>query len=248
MRNSPLSILIVVAAVAIAACQSPAIQPQSTSGLEDVRETLRKKLPGTEITEVNRTEVDGVFEVVAGRNLFYTDLHVRYMFIGSLYDIASRRDVTADRKESLSRIVFSNMPEEAAIVIRQGTGANKIAVFSDPDCPYCQKIEPELAKLKDVTIYVYLMPLPMHSDAARKSASVWCSKDRGNAWRNLMIKKEAPNSGDNCEQPLAKILSVAQGYGVRGTPTLVRADGRVHVGFMTAEKIEQWMTNNGGKS
>lgn len=254
MRRLLTNVSAVAIALALASCQSPVVRqvssatPTNTVTPEAVRETLSKRLPGTAITEVNRTEADGVYEVVAGRNVFYTDSQVRYMFVGSMYDITNRHDVTADRMAMLSRIKFAIMPEEAAIVIRQGSGTNKVAVFSDPDCPYCRKLEPELAKLKDTTIYVYLMPLPMHSDAAHKAAAVWCSADRGQAWRNLMLKDQVPVASATCEQPLKQILSLAQGNGVLGTPTLISADGRVHVGFMPADKIEQWIKNTGGKS
>jgi thiol:disulfide interchange protein DsbC len=248
MRHIANIIVVLGITSALIACQAPAIHQESGISSDVVRERLAKKLPGTAITEVNRTEVDGVYEVVAGRNVFYTDPLVRYMFIGSLYDIANRHDLTADRVEKLSLIKFAEMPDAAAIIFRQGTGAKKVAVFSDPDCPYCRKMEPELAKLKDTTIYVYLMPLPMHGDAAKKSASVWCSADRGQAWRNLMLKNELPLAVERCEQPLQQILSVAQAHGVRGTPTLVSEDGRVHAGFMSAEQIELWINKTGGKS
>jgi hypothetical protein len=39
------------------------------------------------------------------------------------------------------------------------TGERVLAVFSDPDCPYCQRLESELEKLDNVTVYTFAYPL-----------------------------------------------------------------------------------------
>ena len=49
----------------------------------------------------------------------------------------------------------------------------KVAVFTDPDCPFCVKLHRELKKLvtrnRDVTIYVKMFPLKMHPKAHDKA-------------------------------------------------------------------------------
>lgn len=241
--------MIATMSLAIGACQFGAKPADDGVSADVVRERLGQALPRTQVKSVSKTAVTGVYEVVAGQNVFYTDADARYMFVGALYDIANRRDVTADRVAEVNRIEFAALPKDAAIVIRQGSGKNTVAVFSDPDCPFCRKLEPELAKLKDTTIYVYMMPLPMHTDAARKAESVWCSNDRATSWRDMMLANKNPVAGEHCTAPMERVLSIAKGYGITGTPALVSLDGRKHLGFMPAEKIELWLANkDGGKS
>jgi thiol:disulfide interchange protein DsbC len=45
------------------------------------------------------------------------------------------------------------------VVIKQGSGARKLAVFVDPNCGYCKRFERDLATVKDVTIYTFLYPI-----------------------------------------------------------------------------------------
>jgi len=243
MHGQSTPILLLAGAI-LAGCA--AIQPAAAPSTADVEARFRQAMPKTQVTEVRVAPVSGLYEVAAGRNVFYVDSEVKYIVMGSIYDIANQLDLTTVRAGELNRIDFAQLPEKAAIVIKQGTGQHKVAVFSDPDCPFCKKIEPELAKLQDTTIYVYLMPLPMHTDAARKSAAVWCDKDPAAAWRSLMISGKEPGGGAKCGLPIADVAKVAKAYGIKATPTLVSGDGKIHAGFMPAEKIHQWIS--GGKS
>jgi energy-coupling factor transporter ATP-binding protein EcfA2 len=52
----------------------------------------------------------------------------------------------------------------------RGKGTRRLAIFSDPDCPYCRRLEAELRGLDDVTIHTFLMPLASLHPAARGKA------------------------------------------------------------------------------
>jgi thiol:disulfide interchange protein DsbC len=59
--------------------------------------------------------------------------------------------------------------------IKFGSGSRKLYVLSDPDCPYCRRLDEELEKLKDVTIYLFPAPLEqLHPNARRVVEEVWC--------------------------------------------------------------------------
>jgi len=235
-------------AVVLSAVGCTTAAERGASAAESVRATFTTVMPKTNVTAIRPTPISGLYEITAGRNVFYVDAEVKHIVVGSIYDIRAQRDLTATRINEVSKINFKAMPEQDAIVIKQGTGKHEIAVFSDPDCPFCKKIEPELAKLKDTTIYVYLMPLPMHTEAANRSARVWCEKDRAKAWRDLMLSGRQPAADASCDQPVARTAALAKNLGIKATPTLVSPDGRVQPGFMKAEEIEHWMAQRGGKS
>jgi len=222
---------------------SKAIEPAVA---KQVAERFHAKLPKTQVANIRHSVIPGLYEVVAGRNVFYVDEQVNYLVIGAVYDIAKQKDLTSARQDEVNRVEFKDLPEQAAIVIKQGDGRHKLAVFSDPDCPFCRKIEPELAKLENTTIYVYLMPLPMHTDAARKSAAVWCHADRASAWRDMMINGKVPDGDAKCETPMGDVAKLAKTYGIKATPTLINADGKIHPGFMPSDRLSKWIT--GGQS
>lgn len=60
-----------------------------------VTAALKARLPNTEVTAIDCNKVGGVCEVVSGKTLFYVDGGARYLFIGRVYDMETRQDLTA---------------------------------------------------------------------------------------------------------------------------------------------------------
>ena len=62
-----------------------------------VAAALKDRLPRTEVTKIDCATVDGLCEVTAGKSLFYVDKSARYLFVGHLYDMETRQDLTSAR-------------------------------------------------------------------------------------------------------------------------------------------------------
>lgn len=60
-----------------------------------VSAALKARLPKTQVTSIDCEKVGGLCEVVAGKTLFYVDDGARYLFVGRVYDMESRQDLTA---------------------------------------------------------------------------------------------------------------------------------------------------------
>lgn len=205
---------------------------------------LREHYPNLAISSVSRTPVDGIFEVVAGKHVAYSDRGGRYFMYGSLVDMQTREDLTAARTDWLSRIDVAKLPLKDSFARVVGKGTRKLYVFSDPDCPYCRRLEPELAKLTDVTIYTFPFPIAsLHSDAARKAEAIWCLADeRGRAelWRRVVIDQEKVAT-KACANPIERNVALGESLGIQATPTLVAGDGRLLAGLADAGRIDAWL-------
>jgi thiol:disulfide interchange protein DsbC len=205
---------------------------------------LQALYPSTRFGAVNPTPWPGVFEVVMGANLAYVDQSGQYFLFGHLYDMKSQRDLTAERKDTLARIDFDALPLADAMKEVRGNGSRVLAIFSDPDCPYCQKLETDLRALTNVTIYTFLMPLvSLHPAAHSKAVSVWCAKDRTAAWHATMWRGEAVPQAD-CPHPVDRNVALGERLGINGTPTLIAADGRMLPGAASKEQIEAWLVRS----
>ena len=203
---------------------------------------LKELYPGTQVTQVGESVLPGLFEIVMGRNIAYTDASGRYFLFGHLFDMTAQRDLTAERKDALQRIDFGALPLADAIKTVRGNGSRVLAVFSDPDCPYCRSLEPELAKVNDITIYTFLMPLTqLHPNARAKAIAVWCAADRVQAWAHLMLRGEtiAPRT---CAHPVDRNVALGERLQINGTPTSIASDGRVMPGAASAAQIETWLS------
>ena len=219
-------------------------QPPTTPELTSLSGRLQALYPSTRFGEIRPTPWPGVFEVPMGANLAYVDASGQYFLFGHLYDMKAQRDLTAERKDTLARIDFSALPLADAIKDVRGRGSRALAIFSDPDCPHCRRLEAELKGLSDVTIHTFLMPIAsLHPQARAKAIAVWCAKDRLGAWQALMTRDQVPPSAD-CAHPVDRNVALAERLGVTGTPTLVAADGRVLPGAARAEQINAWLSRS----
>ncbi|HEY9103805.1 DsbC family protein [Chitinimonas sp.] len=236
MKSLTKPLLAVVVGMALAACANAAGE-----NLDNVKAALNKKFPGRNVESVRVTPIKGLYEVVfPGRQIVYTDAKADYILVGDLVDVAARKSLTEARARELSKTDFAKLPFDKAIKLVKGTGARKVAVFSDPDCPFCKKIEHEtLSKLDNVTIYTFLYPLAeLHPDATRKSALIWCAADRQQAWDNWMFKGQLPEGKGDCANPIADIQALAAGLGISGTPAMVFEDGQIVSGAIPQQDFE----------
>ena len=116
----------------------------------------------------------------------YVDASGQYFMFGHLYDMKAQRDLTAERKDTMTRIDFASLPLTDALTEVRGNGKRTLVIFSDPDCPYCKKLEADIANLSDVTTHTFLMPIAsLHPQARAKAISVWCAPGRGDSSINL---------------------------------------------------------------
>ena len=71
--------------------------------------------PKTPIDALDCTSLAPWCEVVSGETLFYTDEAARYLFVGRLYDLEERRDVTATRLLELNPDLLARRREPRAL-------------------------------------------------------------------------------------------------------------------------------------
>ena len=205
-------------------------------------ERLQALYPATRFGAIHPTAWPGVFEVAMGANLAYVDATGRYFLFGHLYDMRQQRDLTAERKDAMARIDFGSLPLADALTEVRGKGTRRLAIFSDPDCPYCRRLEAELRGLDDITIHTFLMPLAsLHPAARGKAVSVWCATDRLATWQALMLRDALPPQAD-CPHPVDRNVALGEQLGINGTPTLIAGDGRVLAGAASRDQIEAWLS------
>jgi len=218
----------------------------STIDQSAVEESIRKALPNTQITSIQPAPVEGLVEIVAGRNVLYSDPSGRYLVVGSIYDMQSATDLTAERRTQASAIKWESLPLDAAVKYG-GSGPQKLAVFFDPDCPWCKKLHDQLSALKGVEVYAIMYPVEgLHPDARRKAATILCSGNPLKALDAVMAGRALSADADSAclEQASARIAEVeafARDHNIHGTPTLVAPDGRVRPGFVTEERLKTWL-------
>ncbi len=186
--------------------------------------------------------IPGLYEIRSGRNIFYTDAMGNYLISGHIFNTKNHKDLTSARLEDINRVDWNSLPLKDAIVSGDPKGI-PVAIFTDPECPYCRRLEHELSKVRGLKIYTFLFPLvQIHPMARAEAEAIWCSKDRNKTLQDIMLRgiplKKIKSF--KCKTPIDRNLKLAEGMNITGTPTLVARDGRKHAGTMSADQLMQW--------
>lgn len=219
--------IITAAAVAIAFSQ-PASGNEQT-----IRQVFRTKLPSTQLIGVKKLPYGDLYEVSVrgdrGYAVFYTDAQGQVMLVGNLIETRTDRNLTEERVRQLSAIDWNQLPFQWAVTARRGDGRRQIAIFSDPNCPFCQQFEKDLAGVDNITVHIFMWPV-IKPESVRQTKSVWCSKDRAKAWNDLMLKRTEPTAPTDCENPIDELVALGRRLGATSTPTWFLPNGEKYVG------------------
>ena len=209
-----------------------------------LKKAIEAAYPKFKVESITKTPYGGLYEVFMGGQIVYTDEKLTFLIAeGRLVDPKTKKDVTGERLDELTKIDFNSLPLDQAIKVVKGNGSRKLVVFSDVDCPFCKRLEQnELSNISDVTVYTFLYPIEqLHPDAAAKSKSIWCASNRVKAWNDWIFNNKLPASAGNCEVPLERVGELARKFGITSTPTLIFSDGKRMLGAQPYKEIEKSM-------
>lgn len=233
--------VLVVLGSALALAQ--AAEPAGKLTTENIiKHTLEGRLKGLKVDAVTKTPYLGLYEVRMDNEILYTDEKMTYLFSGNIIDFKTMQNVTERRLRELSSVKWENLPLDAAFKTVRGNGKRLLAVFADPNCPYCKRFEKELAKVDDITVYTFLYPI-LSQDSHEKARAIWCAADKSKAWNDLMLNGTAPAAAQ-CNTPIDRNLAFGQKYRITGTPTLILASGERVPGAVSAEELEKLLAKN----
>jgi thiol:disulfide interchange protein DsbC len=219
-------------------------QDKTDTASAAIKQTLQARFKDVQIVDVRPSPVAGLYEVFTGNGIAYADATGNYLLVGQLLDTRTRKDLTAERLNERNAVAFDTLPLAQAIKVVKGNGKRRMAVFSDPDCPYCKQLEKTLASVTDVTVYTFLYPIAdLHPDAPKKAHDIWCAKERGEVWTQWMqTGKTFEAAADSCKSdPIESLQALGKKLHVNSTPTLFFASGKRAAGALAAPELEQML-------
>ena len=226
-----ISLLLSVTAVAAAADEAA------------VRRMIEGKLRGgASIAAITKAPWGDLYEVAVhgpdGPQIFYVDGGATVILAGPAIDAQSGRNLTEERSRKLKVVKWDSLPFNWAIVTKQGDGRRKIAVFSDPNCPYCKVFEDHLAEIENLTVYI--VPYAVISPrSVQQAKSVWCSSDRRKAWNDLMFRRIEPQAAPDCDTPVEALIQLGRRLGATSTPTWFLEDGQRYSGALPLQDLRK---------
>ena len=211
--------------------------------IQETKEILKDLVK--EVHGVDFSEVPGLFIVDATgnngkRGMLYMDFSKSYVIAGNFLSIADKKNISQREMIRLRRVDLTTIPLTDSLVIGNPGAPKKLILFTDPQCPYCEKLHPELKKVveadPDVVFFIKMMPLvKLHPEAYRISKAILCEE-------SLRLLEDSfagkPIPEPTCESDAVdRTLKLAQDLGIGSTPTIILPDGRLAPGYRTAEAI-----------
>jgi len=208
-----------------------------------VRRMIQEKLRGpSQLESVRKAPWGALYEVVVrgpeGWQIYYVDEGANVIISGQAIDAKSGRNLTEERSRELNRVEWSSLPLRWAITSKRGSGRRKIAILSDPNCPYCKRFEEDLAKLDDITVHI-LPYAVLGPKSTRQARAVWCSKDRVKAWNELMFRRIEPPAAADCDNPIDRLAQFGRSIGANSTPTWFLESGERFSGAMPLDEARR---------
>lgn len=213
------------------------ISSLSLANVDTVKSNLSKQHPKLSIENIQATDMKGIYSGSMDGQVVYLGEDAQHILVGSMYRLSDQKNLTQDLVLKQNSIDWKKLPLQDAVKSARGNGKRQIAIFSDPNCPYCKQLEAELSKLNDVTVYTFIYPIKTQSIAVSKQ--VFCEKDPALAWSNLISKGLQPTSNKTCANPVERNLSLGKSLGLTGTPAIIFSNGFKVMGSHPAQEIEQ---------
>lgn len=203
-----------------------------------VKKALGEFMPGINIESIKSAEIKGLYEVVAGGNIFYVSEDGRYLLQGQMYDAVEKKNITENKLADVRKVALEKVGENNMIVFKPKTSKHMVSIFTDIDCGYCRKLHSEIDQYLDQGITVRYLFFPRAgkgSDSYTKAVSVWCAADQQKAL--TVAKKGESLEAKTCDNPVDEHMQLGEAFGMSGTPMIVTEKGNVLPGYVPAAQL-----------
>src|SRR5690606_36674569 len=105
---------------------------------------LAKKSPNLKIESIQTTEIKCIYRGFMQGQVVYLNEDAQHLLAGSMLRIQDQHNLTRDLMLKQNSVDWNKLPLQDAVKSVRGTGKRQIAIFSDPNCPYCKQLKVEL--------------------------------------------------------------------------------------------------------
>lgn len=224
----------------------------------DLTKEMQQKFPGTPITSAKSVpQIPGLVEIVTGKQIIYSSKDGKTLVFGHLFDSKTNTDITQSKLDQLTQVDWKGLDKTNSLTIKKGNGENHFAVFSDINCGYCKKLDSEMAQMNNYTAHIYLISYEYASQGKQQVPAmklnmlekIMCAEDPGYAYNqymshNRIVDSAKPMKKCDFEAKLKANTLTFLANGQRGTPNLVAPNNKVQAGYMPAQQLFNWVTQN----
>ncbi|HVF34144.1 MAG TPA: DsbC family protein [Candidatus Saccharimonadia bacterium] len=224
-----------VAALAFATTGAIAVEPANDA---KIRAAILEIVPKAKIDSIADAAIPGFYEVVLGGEIVYVSADAKYLFTGSVWDLAAKKDLTDSRKSTLRKVALDKVGDDKRITYAAKSPKHTVTVYTDIDCGYCRRLHQQMTQYNDAGITVEYLFFPRsgpNTESFQKAVHVWCAADRNDALTKAKNGEAVP--AKECANPIAEAYDLGLKIGVTGTPMIVAEDGTQVGGYLDPTQL-----------
>lgn len=200
---------------------------------------ITQKMAASQIHVINVSvaPIDGLYELITNKGIFYSDENAKYLIKGDFYDLDAQLNLT-----NLTKANIINTYKDEMIIYKAAEEKHVITVFTDTTCVYCQKLHAQMADYNKLGITVRYLAFPrsgVKSSTYNKMVSIWCADDPKLAMNNA--KKRSSVDSQTCKNTVKEQYELGLFLGVNGTPAIFLEDGTFAPGYIPAGRLAQML-------
>jgi len=216
---------------------------------EAIKTLLEQKLPGIDISGVEPSPKEGIYQAFYNGQLLYISSDGQFLFTGNMLGLSGEQPVNHTDKAMSAKsaelspqraATIASIKEDDMVVFKADKEEYAITVFTDVDCAYCRKLHKEVPQLNERGITVRYLAFPragVGSSGYDKLVSVWCAEDKASAMNNAKLKRQF--TPQTCTNPVASQYNLTRELGLSGTPALILPDGELIAGYVPYEELHK---------
>lgn len=234
---SPIFRLIPAFALTLAVASSHAVEPDAE--LENVRKVIGEMFDMIEPEDVNKSPVDGWYEIQRGSIVAYVSADGRYLLQGDMIDLNQSVNLSEQTRTNTRRELMSSVTDEQTIKFTPDEVRYSVSVFTDVECTYCRRLHSQIDEYLALGIEVRYLMYPRNGPGSRAwgtAEHIWCAADRKNALTMAKLDREFPSA--ECDASIVQDQYVlGREVGLSGTPAIVLDDGTLIGGYLSPDQL-----------
>lgn len=203
-----------------------------------IRDMLSRQMPDLKVTAINKTPLDGLYEVIMPPRILYVSRDAKYVVSGDMLNAQTGENLTLPQRDKVRAQAVDMLGEDSMIVFAPKKVKHTITVFTDIDCGYCRKLHSEIKDYNALGIKVRYVSYPragIGSESYKKAVAVWCADDRHAAITRAKNGKSIKSK--DCKNPVAEQYKMGEMIGIRGTPAILLESGQLVPGYVPADRL-----------
>jgi thiol:disulfide interchange protein DsbC len=206
----------------------------SQNEVKSIEQKIKAILPNAPISKIEISNIQNIYKAyLPNGQILYIAPHEELIIAGEIFKpngySITQQDQKIWQQELEAKQIINLTPLQLttdSLKVDFGSGSKKydLVIFTDPECPYCRKVEVAL-KDKNVTVYYNFMPLSFHKNAFPWSLDILSSKNPKQIIHDILSEKNIKiEHTKEAQMQLDKMIKKAQDLNITGTPKLFVID------------------------